>query len=62
MSVAMSAPYAVDLVNTGFFFFFLLCHTLKKRLSIFPSLAGKSPTKLSLEGNNLIISVQGEFG
>ncbi len=34
----------------------------KKKLSIFPSPAGKSLTKLSLDGNNLIISVQGDLG
>jgi hypothetical protein len=30
--------------------------------AIFPSPAGMSLTKLSLDGNNLIIPVQGEFG
>jgi hypothetical protein len=34
----------------------------KKRFAILPSPAGMSLTKLSLDGNNLIISVQGEFG
>jgi hypothetical protein len=34
----------------------------KKRLASFPSPAGKSLTKLSLDGNNLIIPAQGEFG
>jgi hypothetical protein len=34
----------------------------KKRLTIFPSPAGMSLTKLSLTGNNLIIAGQGEFG
>ncbi len=34
----------------------------KKRFVIFPSPAGMSFTKLSLDGNNLIIPVQGEFG
>jgi hypothetical protein len=34
----------------------------KKRLSFFPSPAGMSLAKLSLAGNNLIISVQGELG
>jgi hypothetical protein len=34
----------------------------KKRLTIFPSPAGMSLTKLFLDGNNLIISCQGEFG
>ncbi len=34
----------------------------KKRLEIFPSLAGMSPTKFSLAGNNLFITGQGEFG
>ncbi len=34
----------------------------KKCLSIFPSPAGMSLTKLSLVGKNLIIPVQGEFG
>ncbi len=34
----------------------------KKRLMIFPSPAGMSLTKLSLDGNNLIIPGQAEFG
>jgi hypothetical protein len=34
----------------------------KKRLTIFPSPARMSLTKLSLDRNNLIIPVQGEFG
>jgi hypothetical protein len=34
----------------------------KKRLAVFPSLAGMSLTKLSLAGTNLIIPGQGEFG
>jgi len=34
----------------------------KKRLAIFPSPDGMSPTKLSLRGNNSIIPAQGEFG
>jgi hypothetical protein len=34
----------------------------EKRLTFFPSPAGMSPVKLSLAGNNLIISGQGEFG
>jgi hypothetical protein len=34
----------------------------KKRFVIFPSPAGMSLTKLSLDGKNLIIPVQGEFG
>ncbi len=34
----------------------------KKRLAVFPSPAGMSPTKLSLAGNNLIIPLQLEFG
>jgi hypothetical protein len=34
----------------------------KKRVTIFPSPAGMSLTKLSLAGNSLIIPVQGEFG
>ncbi len=34
----------------------------KKGLSIFPSPAGMSLTKLSLVGNDLIIPFQGEFG
>ncbi len=33
----------------------------KKRLASFPSAAGKLLTKLSLDGNNLIIPAQGEF-
>jgi hypothetical protein len=33
-----------------------------KNLTIFPSPAGMSLTKLSLDGNSLIIPVQGEFG
>jgi hypothetical protein len=36
--------------------------TVKKRLTIFPSPAGMSLTKLSLAGINLIIPGQGEFG
>ncbi len=36
--------------------------TVKKRLATFPSPARMSLTKLSLGGNNLIISTQGEFG
>ncbi len=34
----------------------------KKRLTIFPSPAGMSLTKLSQAGNNLSIPGQGEFG
>ncbi len=34
----------------------------KKRLAIFPCPAGMSLTKLSLDGNNLNIPGQGEFG
>jgi hypothetical protein len=34
----------------------------KKRFAILPSPAGMSLTKLSLNGNNLIIPAQGEFG
>jgi hypothetical protein len=34
----------------------------KKKFAIFPSPAGMSLTKLSLDGNNLIIPAQGEFG
>jgi hypothetical protein len=37
-------------------------YTVKERLAIFPSQAGMSLTKLSLTGNNLIISGQEEFG
>jgi hypothetical protein len=37
-------------------------YTVKNRLATFPSLAGMSLTKLSLGGNNLIISAEGEFG
>ncbi len=33
-----------------------------KRFAIFPTPAGMSLTKLSMAGNNLIITVQGEFG
>jgi hypothetical protein len=38
-------------------------HTIHctKSLSVLPSPAGMSLTKLSLDGNNLIITVQGEF-
>ncbi len=36
--------------------------TTKESLSIFPSPAGKSLAKLSLDGNYLIIPVQWEFG
>ncbi len=38
------------------------CLHCKKRLAIFPSSAGISLIKLSLAGNNQIISPQGEFG
>jgi hypothetical protein len=34
----------------------------KKRLAVFPSPGGMSLTKLSLAGNDLIISGQGQFG
>jgi hypothetical protein len=34
----------------------------KKSFTIFPSPAGMSLTKLSLAGNNLIVTGQGEFG
>jgi hypothetical protein len=34
----------------------------KKRFAIFLSPAGMSLTKLSLDGNNLIIPAKGEFG
>ncbi len=34
----------------------------KERLAVFPSPAGMSVTKLSLDGNNQIFPVQGEFG
>jgi hypothetical protein len=34
----------------------------KKRLAVFPTPAGISLTKLSLDGTNLIIPDQGEFG
>jgi hypothetical protein len=37
-------------------------YTVKKGLAIFPTPAGMSLTKLSLDGNNLIIPAQGEFG
>jgi hypothetical protein len=37
-------------------------YTVKKRLTVFPSPAGMSLTKLSLAGNNLKILAQGEFG
>jgi hypothetical protein len=33
-----------------------------KKLAILPFLAGMSPTKISLAGNNLIIPGQREFG
>jgi hypothetical protein len=33
----------------------------KERFVIFPSLAGMSLIKLSLDGNNLIIPAQGKF-
>jgi hypothetical protein len=36
--------------------------TVKKRLAVFPSLAGMSLIKVSLDGNNVIIPGQGEFG
>jgi hypothetical protein len=36
-------------------------HTVKKRLTILPSLAGISLTKVSLAGNTFIIPGQGEF-
>ncbi len=38
------------------------CIHCKKRLAVFPSPAGISPTKLSLDGKKLTIPVQGEFG
>jgi hypothetical protein len=34
----------------------------KKRLAVFPSPAGMSQTKLSMDGNIQIIPGQGEFG
>ncbi len=34
----------------------------KKRLAVFPSPAGMSQTKLSIDGNNFMISDQREFG
>ncbi len=37
-------------------------YTVKKRLATFPCPAGMSLTKLSLDGNNLNIPGQGEFG
>jgi hypothetical protein len=37
-------------------------YTVKKRLSVLPSPAGMSLTKLSLAGNYQIIPVQEEFG
>jgi hypothetical protein len=37
-------------------------HTVKKRFAIFLSSAGMSLTNLPLDGNNLFIPVQGEFG
>jgi hypothetical protein len=40
----------------------LSTYTVKKGFAIFPSPAGMSLIKLSLDGNNLIISAQGEFG
>ncbi len=40
---------------------FLWPYTVKKRLPIFPSLAVMSLTKLSLAGNNLIFTGQGEI-
>jgi hypothetical protein len=38
-----------------------LCYTVKKRFAIFPFSDGMSLTKLSLAGNNFIVSSQGEF-
>ncbi len=38
------------------------CLNCKKRFAIFPSTAVMSLTKLSLDGNNLTIPAQGEFG
>jgi hypothetical protein len=40
----------------------IMAYTVKKRLTVFPSPAGMSLTKLSLAGNNLIIPGQAEFG
>ncbi len=37
-------------------------YTVKKRLAVFPSPAGMSLTKLSLDGNNKILPGQGGFG
>jgi hypothetical protein len=37
-------------------------HCKKARLAVFPSPAGLSMTKLDLDGNNLIIHGQVEFG
>jgi hypothetical protein len=39
----------------------ILC-TVKKTLAVFTSPAGMSLTEPSLDGNNLIFPVQGEFG
>ncbi len=48
--------YILELRLTG-----IVLHC-EKRFVIFPSPAGMSLTKLSLDGNSLIIPVQGEFG
>jgi hypothetical protein len=37
-------------------------YTVKKRFVIFPSPAGMSLAKLSLDRNNIILPVHGEFG
>jgi hypothetical protein len=36
-------------------------YTVKKRFAIFPSPAGMSLIKLTLDGTNLILPAQGEF-
>jgi hypothetical protein len=65
-------PSPLLTVPSSYAFFILFCLALPsfivvypctvKRLAVFPSSAGMSLTKLSLNGNNLFIPVQGEFG
>jgi hypothetical protein len=53
---------ALEALTRGIVRISLLLYTVKKRLAVFLSPAGVSLTKLSLDGNNQIFPVQGEFG